>query len=98
MTDYPLSIYPVHPGLPVRDHHEFVAAFDEIPHQSGPPGLVGSAQPESGFPIKVFMKQPQIAPFGIILKRTVPGKSWDKPFAVSAKYVDKIFGDTINHS
>ena len=41
-----------------RVNHELAATFNEIPHQSGPPGLVGSAQPESGFPMKVFMKQP----------------------------------------
>src|SRR5882762_3578957 len=42
--------------------------LEELCHEAGPPGLMTGAQPRSGVPMKIFVKQNQVSPPGILLK------------------------------
>src|SRR5215204_5594935 len=71
--------------------------IDEGRDESGPAGLMRSAQPLSGLGVEVLMEEDEIAPVGVLLEFPAITVGWPPPRGVTGEDADQTVRQIVGH-
>jgi len=73
-----------------------VTAHHQIGHDTGPAGLMCRAETKAGFGVEILVKQHQVLPVGVVLKRAVPRKCRNMSMGIAPEQAGQARGDEIS--